>query len=158
MTRPQQDRAAVQFPPPLVFVLAVVTGFLLNRSALPLPLGLPDWIREAVGDGAVLFGAGLMITATVLFRRTGQHPSPWKSTPEMILKGPFRVTRNPMYLGMALIQLGTGLRLSNGWILGMLPLALFGVYWVAVRHEEAYLERKFGDPYLEYKSSVRRWL
>ena len=119
MTRHKQDRAAVRFPPPLVFVWAVVAGFLLNRSVLPLPLGLPDWIREAVGDGAVLFGAGLMITATVLFRRTGQHPSPWKNTPEMILKGPFRVTRNPMYLGMALIQLGTGLRLSNGWILGM---------------------------------------
>ena len=158
MTQPKEDRAAVRFPPPLVFVLAVFAGFLLNRWALPLPLTLPEGIRELVGDGAVLLGITLMIAATLLFRRTGQHPAPWKTTPEIVATGPFRLTRNPMYLGMAMIHLGTGLRLANGWILGLLPLAVFGVYWTAIRHEEAYLERKFGDSYLAYKDSVRRWL
>ena len=63
-----------------------------------------------------------------------------------------------MYVGMALLQAAVGLWQSNGWILVFLPLALFGVFLTAIRHEEAYLERKFGDAYRSYRSSVRRWL
>jgi protein-S-isoprenylcysteine O-methyltransferase Ste14 len=63
-----------------------------------------------------------------------------------------------MYLGMALFQAAVGLWLANGWILLMLPVALVAVYVTAIRHEEDYLERKFGTPYVDYKSAVRRWL
>ena len=63
-----------------------------------------------------------------------------------------------MYVGMALIQIGIGVALANGWILAFVPVVLVVVYATAIRHEEAYLERKFGEGYLVYKRSVRRWL
>jgi protein-S-isoprenylcysteine O-methyltransferase Ste14 len=154
----EKDRAAVRFPPPFVFLLTIVAAVILHRQFLPLPLGLPDVVRTIAAWGALLFGAGFIVTSLALFHRTGQDPEPWKSTPAMVFKGPYRMTRNPMYLGMALLQAGAGMRFSNGWIIGLLPLALFAVYWIAIQPEEAYLERKFGAPYLDYKSQVRRWL
>ncbi len=158
MTRSGRDRAAVRVPPPLVFVLVVAAGFFLHRSLQPLPLGLPDGLRKAASAVTLLSGAGLLAWSLTLFLRSGQDPAPWKSTPEMIFKGPFRFSRNPMYLSMALLQIAAGLWYSNSWILGLLPLALFCVYRTAIRHEEAYLESKFGDSYREYKAEVRRWI
>jgi protein-S-isoprenylcysteine O-methyltransferase Ste14 len=63
-----------------------------------------------------------------------------------------------MYVSMALLLTGIGIGWANGWILALLPLVLLVIYTIAVRHEEAYLERKFGDRYIEYKRSVRRWI
>jgi len=63
-----------------------------------------------------------------------------------------------MYMGMAFIQLGIGIALRNGWIVALLPVAMGFIYAIAIRHEEAYLERKFGASYTRYKASVRRWL
>jgi len=93
-----------------------------------------------------------------LFHGSGQDPAPWKSTPEILSKGIYRFSRNPMYVGMALIQTAIALAKANGWMLALVPATLFFIYLTAVRHEEAYLEGKFGDAYIEYKRSVRRWL
>ena len=93
-----------------------------------------------------------------LFRRTGQDPKPWKSTPEIISSGVYTVSRNPMYVGMSLLLAGIGIGWANGWLLVLLPPLWFVIYRTAIRHEEAYLERKFGDRYLAYKRSVRRWI
>ena len=154
----EDDAAAVRIPPPLVYMAALVGGYLLQQYALPLPLGLPDNVRRLAAVGAILCGVAMMLVAVALFRRTEQDPKPWTTTPAVISKGAYRITRNPMYLGMALIQGGIGLALENGWILLLLPLVLVLIYLTAVRHEETYLERKFGEAYLEYKKSVRRWI
>jgi protein-S-isoprenylcysteine O-methyltransferase Ste14 len=158
METSEKDAAAVRISPPLVFGVAIAAGFLLQRYALPLPLGLPEAVRTAAKLGAALFGGGLIVVALALFHRTKQDPRPWESTPEIVNRGAYRWSRNPMYLGMALIQGALGLSRSNGWVLLLLPPALVVVYWTAIRHEEAYLERKFGNSYLEYKREVRRWL
>jgi len=107
---------------------------------------------------AALMGLAMIRSAFGLFRRTGQDPKPWESTPEVISTGIYRFTRNPMYVGMALIQLAIGIGLGNGWIVALVPAVLGVIYAIAIRHEEAYLERKFGKIYTEYKASVRRWL
>lgn len=152
------DRAAVRFPPPLVFLLAIGVGLLLQSHVLRLPIWLPPGLARFAVWGAVAFAIAFILSALALFRRTGQDPEPWKSTPSLVLRGPYRWTRNPMYLGMALLHAAAGLWLENGWIVLLLPVALIGVYWIAIRHEEAYLERKFGRSYLDYKAAVRRWL
>jgi protein-S-isoprenylcysteine O-methyltransferase Ste14 len=152
------DAAAVRFPPPLVYLLAVIAGALLHAYGLPLPFGLASGAQVAMGVGVALPGLALMAGAMGLFGRTGQDPKPWTSTPEVISSGVYRFSRNPMYVGMALLQAGIGIGLANGWIVLLVPPALVIVYATAIRPEEAYLERKFGDRYVAYKGSVRRWL
>jgi len=151
------DGAAVRYPPPLVYLAALVVGGVLHYLA---PLALDPGFAVRVGGGAIsaLAGVGLMAAAMGLFRRTGQDPKPWKATPEIISTGIYTRTRNPMYVGMALLQLGIGIGWANGWIVALIPPVLIIIYLTAIRHEEAYLEGKFGDSYLEYKNSVRRWL
>ena len=157
-TQTERDGAAVRFPPPLVYLLAVVVGGLLHVFVAPLSIPL-SWIpRTVLAFAAAGAGLALVGAALGLFRRTGQDPKPWESTPEIISSGIYRYTRNPMYVGMALVQTGIGIGWGNGWILAFVPVVLGIVYAIAVRHEEAYLERKFGETYTTYKGSVRRWL
>ena len=87
-----------------------------------------------------------------------QDPKPWATTPEIISSGIYRFTRNPMYVGMALVQIAIGIGLANWWVILAVPVSLVLVYLTAIRQEEAYLERKFGSAYTDYKMSVRRWL
>lgn len=158
MTPPEQDRARVRFSPVAVFSAGVVAGALLESFLLPLPLGLPEPVRIAAAVGAAAFGIGIITVALALFRRSGQNSLPWTSTPAIIARGAYRLSRNPMYLGMALLQGAIGLAFTNGWILLLLPPVVLLIHLTAIRHEEAYLEQKFGQAYLEYKASVRRWL
>ncbi|MCP3980915.1 MAG: isoprenylcysteine carboxylmethyltransferase family protein [bacterium] len=150
--------AAVRIPPPLVYLAGVIVGILLHAFVLPLPLQLGSTARIS---GAALLGlCGLLWlgAAANLFKRTGQDPKPWKPTPEVISGGIYRYTRNPMYVGMALLQSAIAVGTANVWILILLPVVLVVVYATAIRHEEAYLECKFGASYTEYRKNVRRWI
>ena len=153
----EKDGAAVRVPPPLVFVGLLVAGVLLHRYVAPAPMALSQGIRIAAAAVAAVAGLILMGGAIGLFRRTGQDPKPWASTPEIISTGVYGITRNPMYVGMALIQTAIGVGLGNLWIVILVPVSVTIVYATAVRHEEAYLEHKFGEPYTRYKAAVRRW-
>ena len=154
----KRDGAAVRLPPPLVYVMAIVIGVLLHEFVFALPIALPLWLRSGAAVIVAALGLASMGSAGRLFKRTGQNPKPWKPTPEVIAHGVYGLTRNPMYLGMALLQTAIGFGLANGWILLLVPFVLAIVYLTAIRHEEAYLERKFGETYARYKASVRRWL
>jgi len=93
-----------------------------------------------------------------LFVRTGQNPTPWTPSPELLLAGPYRFTRNPMYLGVTLFQLGLGLAVNNLWISLLAAPALLVVHFTAVLPEEKYLSEKFGEDYKAYLVKVRRYL
>jgi protein-S-isoprenylcysteine O-methyltransferase Ste14 len=152
-----KDGAAVRVPPPLPYIAAVVAGVGL-QSLWPLPIGLAGGPRVALGLLVALPGVALMVGALRLFRDMGQDPKPWLATPGVISSGLYRFTRNPMYLSLALGQSAIGIGLGNLWILLLVPLACVVVHITTIRYEEAYLERKFGEVYLDYKKSVRRWL
>jgi protein-S-isoprenylcysteine O-methyltransferase Ste14 len=160
MTTPSsstEQGARVRFPPPLVFLVALLAGVAVSyvRGA---PVPLDRTIRVVVGALFVVFGVALILGARRHFLRTGQHPAPWRPSPELIFEGPYRFTRNPMYVGMTAITLGLGLELGNLWILAAAPLALVAVHFIAVLPEERYLSEKFGAPYTEYLTRVRRYL
>jgi protein-S-isoprenylcysteine O-methyltransferase Ste14 len=157
MNTNERDGAAVRFPPPLIYLGAVVIGSLLHAFVFPLPLELPTGLRIGLEVATALLGVTLIAGAVGLFRRTEQDLKPWTSTPEIISTGIYQFTRNPMYVGTALMQTSIGIGLKNGWIIALLPPVLVLIYATAIRPEEAYLERKFGDSYVEYKKSVRRW-
>lgn len=151
------DGAKVRIPPPLVYLAGVAAGVALHWL-LPLPLPFGAIVRAVAAIACAALGVAMIAGALRLFERTGQDPKPWKSTPEIVSSGVYRFTRNPMYVGMGLLQASFAFALANGWILGLLAPVLAVVHATAVRHEEAYLEAKFGSAYTEYKRSVRRWL
>ena len=154
----EKDGAAVRIPLPLVFLGGVIIGVVVHAFVLPAPIWLSSGLRIAVAVVVAGVGLAVMGGAIGLFRRTGQDPKPWKSTPEIISTGVYRITRNPMYVGMALLQIAIGVGLENWWIIVLVPAALAIVHATAVRHEEAYLERKFGDEFTRYQATVRRWI
>lgn len=155
----QGKGAKVRIAPPLVFLFCAVLGFFLPRLLgfdVAIPLSRTQGL--VIAGLLALFGAGLILWAGGLFQRTGQDPRPWLESPELIISGIYRYTRNPMYVAMALIQTAIGIGLCNGLILALVPVALTIVFLGAVRPEEAYLREKFGDAYRDYTRSVRRWL
>lgn len=152
------DAANVRVPPPLTYLGLVVTGVLLHHFVLSLPLLVPMSLRIGVAAMTAITAIVLLGAAMKAFIRTGQNPKPWKTTPEFIATGAYRRTRNPMYAGFALIQVGLAFGLANAWILALLPVSIAVIYATAIRPEEIYLEEKFGESYREYKSSVRRWI
>jgi len=160
MTSAQSQRggARVGFPPPFVFLGLILVGLALQQGPWPLVLPVGSGPRWSAGAGTALAGVLLVLNARLWFFRTGQHPAPWRPSPELLVQGVYRFTRNPMYLGLTLFQLGLGIALGNGWIAALAPLSLGIVHWLAVRPEEAYLTEKFGDPYRRYSARVRRYL
>jgi protein-S-isoprenylcysteine O-methyltransferase Ste14 len=157
---PSRDAAAVRVFPPAVPLLTILIGVGLDRLwPFGFPFGPPAPARYWIG-GAIVVGAmlGLGLYAVVLVRRSGQSENPWKPTTEILDSGPFRLTRNPMYLQMVLACIGFAIILDNVWILLLVPLCVWALHRFAIVPEEAYLEGKFGERYLSYKRRVRRWL
>jgi protein-S-isoprenylcysteine O-methyltransferase Ste14 len=157
-TESKQGGARVRFPPPLVFLAGIGVGVALQRLVAPLRLGLAAPVRVALGVAIAVAGGSLLVWASSLFKRTGQDPRPWLPSPSMIAQGPYRFTRNPMYLGMTLIQIAVGIFIDDLWVCLFAGAALLVVHFIAVRPEEAYLGEKFGEDYARYRASVRRYL
>jgi len=158
MTLPNKDGAKVRFPPPLVFLGAIIAGVIVQRMATPLSLQVAAGIRVAAGVLILVCGTSLVISARIWFTRTGQSPIPWRPTPELILRGPYRFTRNPMYVGVTLFVVGLGLTLNNIWISLFAAPALLVVHFIAVLPEERYLAEKFGESYRNFHAQVRRYI
>jgi len=107
--------------------------------------------------GFVLF-AWLDPGASARFKQAGTSVIPWKAPSALVTDGPYRFTRNPMYLGMAALYAAIALGAGSLWALALLPIVLVVIQVAVIRREEAYLERHFGEPYREYRSNVRRWI
>ncbi len=156
----ESDNARVRFFPPGIPLATILLGVGLNWL-LPLDFGFAVrsparyWIGGLIVAAAVL---GLGLWSVVLFRRGGQNENPWTPTPRIEERGPFRITRNPMYLQMVIVCLGFAVLLANVWILLLTPVCAWALYRLAILPEEAYLEAKFGETYLAYKRRVRRWI
>lgn len=152
------DRAAVRFPPPLVFLIGIAIGVALEYGVVPAPLPLARGVTVLAGLVLVAAGIALVRSARVHHVRTGQNPAPWKPSPALIFEGPYRFTRNPMYLAATIVQIGVGVAFNNLWIALFALPALAAVHFIAVRPEETYLTEKFGSAYAEYRRRVRRYL
>ena len=153
----EEDGAAVRFPPPFVPLIALAVGIAL-QFAWPLALPVDGLLRYGLSALLLLAGLGAIGAAMGLFREIGQDPKPWVTTPAIVSSGIYGFTRNPMYLGMGLMQAGFSVALANGWVLLLVPVTCFVIARSVIRHEEVYLEGKFGAEYTDYKARVRRWI
>ncbi len=123
-----------------------------------IPVVLPDWVRP-IGFGVGAAGAALAGTCIVTFLTRGRGtPAPFDPPRVFVASGPYRYLRNPMYFGAAAVILGAGLVLSSPSIALLAFAFVLAMHLFVVRYEEPALARKFGVPYDQYLSSVRRWL
>ena len=151
------DTAHVLAPPPLIFLGAVALG-LAVQAVWPLPLFAHGLVARVVGGGLII--AGLTLSGAVMyhFGRVGTPVIPWRETRRLVVSGPYRFSRNPDYLGQALVVGGLGLLLALPWVMPALILSLLIVRYGVIAREERYLERRFGEEYRRYRGRVRRWL
>ena len=158
MTGQSPDHAGVRVPPPLIFLGLVLIGPLLDRlfGIAPLHIGQP--VRSILI--VLLVAAGLIIVLAAIrnFARTGTRVEPWAPSSAIVSDGIYRFTRNPMYIGMALVMLGLALVIGSPASIAMVAVGLIIVDRFVIRREEAYLEAKFGNDYRAYRTRVRRWL
>jgi protein-S-isoprenylcysteine O-methyltransferase Ste14 len=151
------DRPNVVIPPPIAWGLTIAAGVGLGWL-YPLSFVLTSIPRTWVGGGVFALGLALAIWAMVTLRKAGTQFDINRPSTAIVENGPYALTRNPIYVGMFLGQIGVAIGVDNLWVLAMLvPFYLVIQHGVILR-EEAYLERKFGGVYLGYKSRVRRWL
>ncbi len=148
-----------EFPwPPVLFLLAVVTGWLLQRTwPLPWP-GMNDVPARTIGWGFFILGFGIAGWALYTMLRGRAEIRPHAEATVLITEGPFRRFRNPMYVGYALILLGMADTSQNIWLAVLLPVFVGAITWLAILPEERHLEAKFGDAYRAYKETSRRWI
>jgi len=155
-----KDAAAVKIFPPGVPIATVILGVVLNiiwplGSTLLPPAPLRYWLGAVIIIAAIYY---LGYRAISVMRDSGQSVNPYRKTTEILETGPYRMTRNPMYMQMVLVCVGFAVLLGNIWILLLTPVCGLLLHYLAILPEEAYLERKFGNDYLDYKRKVRRWI
>ena len=157
-----QDRAKVPVLPAVFFLpmsLAVLLQVLTRTAAFPLPESFGGALAKWLAGGFLaLLGLAIPIMAIGQFRKFGQSADVRKATLSIIRTGPYRFTRNPMYLGLLVFQTGVGLAMGSLWVFAALVPLIPMIRYLAIAPEEAYLEAKFGDEYRAFKTSVRRWM
>lgn len=153
---PDKKGAAVRVPPPLMVLGVLLLAYALNYL-IPLRIAHSPALVFA---GFTLVGISFLIIVftTWSFRRFNTRIEPWKPTTTIITTGCFAVSRNPIYLALCVACVGIGMILHSWWmVFSVIPAALL-LYHFVIAGEEAYLEKKFGEAYVQYKTRVRRWL
>jgi len=152
-------RLLMRVPVPWVFVLTYLVGAGLERL-LPRESPPADVLRASVAAGAGLFvaGAALATWSLLIFRREGTTTVPGQTSKALVTWGPYRFSRNPMYVSLTLAYLGEAGLLKQIWPLALLPFTLAYINWIVIPVEEARLKEVFEAQYEEYRARVRRWI
>jgi protein-S-isoprenylcysteine O-methyltransferase Ste14 len=153
---PPDAGAGVKIPPPLLYLATLALGILASAwyplTALPRVLA---WTL-----GGALIAAGIVIGPVwgmATLRRAGTTVRPDRASSRLVTTGPFRFSRNPLYLSLTLVYAGLALAANAVWALLLLIPLLFVIQRFVIRREEAYLARAFGAEYARYRAQVRRW-
>lgn len=156
-TNDEADRPAVKLHPPTIIFVALVAGYVI-RLFVGGRLPLPRAFAEGVGGLLIIIAIGLVLSAVQIFAEQGQGLRPATPASALFRKGPYKFTRNPIYLAMMIFGAGIGVATSNVWIILTTALAGALIHFRVILPEEAYLERKFGEEYAAYRAKVRRWI
>jgi protein-S-isoprenylcysteine O-methyltransferase Ste14 len=145
--------------PPLFFAVGFFVGLILEATVKRIPLAGPLGSPTVTTAGWVVavLGFALSLWGILTFNLAGTTMLPFESASRLVQHGPYRFTRNPMYLGGTLTYIGIAMWMNVVWPILLLPLVLWGLYGLVIRAEEKYLAATFGDDYAAYKKRVRRW-
>ncbi|HMJ47177.1 MAG TPA: isoprenylcysteine carboxylmethyltransferase family protein [Ferruginibacter sp.] len=145
-----------RIPPPAFFITAVVAMILLNQF---VPFGRwLDYPWRYFGIIIIALGFSLSLGSGIFFRKLGTNPRPGSKANLIVTKGPFKYTRNPMYLGLISMLIGISILLGTFSPLFVIPILFIILHTQFVLREEKWMEEWFGESYLEYKSKTPRWL
>jgi protein-S-isoprenylcysteine O-methyltransferase Ste14 len=154
-----EDNANVPVIPPVLFAAGIGAGYLL-RWLVPVRLVPVRYEGGAAfaGAGLALLGAAFAGWALLTFARAKTTPHPNHPVNALVTWGPYRVSRNPMYVGLSSLTVGVALLANTPWILAALPFVWFALRRLVIDREEAYLERKFGKDFRAFTARTRRWI
>ncbi len=150
------DNPGIRVPPPLIYLLPLVLGLLLNRR-LHVPF-LPHGVARVLGWSLVGGGMALAVWFARTLRAADTTLRTDKPVTSLVQDGPFRYSRNPGYLSLTMLYAGIAILRNALWAILLVPLVLYVIKREVIEREERYLERTFGEEYLAYKRSVRRWV
>lgn len=146
----------VHFPPPLLFVAGFAVAWWLHGQ-MPLAIWSERGLRLLLGWFVLLQGLVILATgaATLFLNRTGIYPN--QPASRLVETGPYRFTRNPMYLALSISYVGFAMLTNMLWALILLPFVILALHVTVIRREERYLQHAFGSAYTAYCRRVRRW-
>jgi len=142
---------------PPIYLLAALFGMLALHHTLPLAR-LEAPLLRWLGGIVMIGGVALSAAGAGTFRRAGTPVRPFEEATTLVTTGPYRWTRNPMYLGMLLVLAGTGIALASLTPLVVIPAFFLLIRNGFIRHEEAAMAECFGDQFTDYCGKVRRWI
>jgi protein-S-isoprenylcysteine O-methyltransferase Ste14 len=152
----QRGARVIYIPPPLYYAAGLAAGLAAN-SLLGLPLGA-RLATLAAGAVVAALGLALALAGVIAVIRHGTTIVPHHPVATLLTGGVYRLSRNPMYTGLAIAYLGLALLFGSWWPLLLWPLVILVVRQLVIRPEEDYLAQRFGQTYTDYQSRVRRWL
>ena len=152
----ERKKVGMLVPPPILLLATVVLGLGLHLLLLG-PFALSP-ARSLLGGCVIVLALISIAFSARRFKAAGTPVRPVSPATAIVSSGPYRISRNPMYVGMAALLLGLSLILGSYVLLLGLVLFIFVVHFAVVLPEERYLESLHGDTYRQYKQSVRRWL
>jgi protein-S-isoprenylcysteine O-methyltransferase Ste14 len=152
----QRDSAGVVFPPPFIYLAGLLLGIYGGRL---LPGALPSSpVLTLLAYVLLALGLLIALSAFAQFHAKQTNVNPNRPATALVFNGPYRFTRNPMYVGLTCVYLAVTLWTHSLWALILLIAVLLIVRYAVIAREERYLTKKFGDAYLAYTARVRRWL
>ncbi|MFT5439247.1 MAG: protein-S-isoprenylcysteine O-methyltransferase Ste14 [Alphaproteobacteria bacterium] len=142
--------------PPVIFAIFLIMGYITDRG-FPVAIGAPV-LRQIAGGALIGLGVALAGWAIARFRKAKTHLDVRKPATALVTDGPYRFTRNPMYVAASLLYAGIAVIFGKIFMLAFLIPCLLLIDIFIIRREESYLDALFGEPYREFRRNVRRWL
>jgi protein-S-isoprenylcysteine O-methyltransferase Ste14 len=154
----KKDHAQVRTIPPLIPLTFIVIAWLIHKYVYALSIPLSADVQKIIAYITMFIATVLFSFSLYFFFKTRQNPEPHTPTNALYTGGVFKITRNPIYLGFLVAQIVVAVKLNNLYVILFIPVVMWFLNTWVIDPEETYLEKLFGQQYLDYKKKVRRWL
>jgi protein-S-isoprenylcysteine O-methyltransferase Ste14 len=150
------ETGGTRVPPPAFYLAGLTAGLMAERVApLTLPSGAPATAAAAIAIGT---GTGFVTSSVLHFKRAGTSVAPNSPTTALVTTGPYRISRNPIYLGFTLVAAGIAMAARSGWTLLLVPMVVGAIDRLVITREQRDLAARYGQEYQRYRARTRRWL